>query len=322
MTTARVFIDGEAGTTGLQIRERLLARDDVSLVSLDADRRKDPAARREALAEADVAILCLPDDAARETAALAEGVDVKLIDASTAHRTAEGWVFGFPEFRAGQRDAVIAADRVSNPGCYSTGAIAILAPLVEAGLLPADYPLTINAVSGYTGGGKALIARYEDPAADSYKPDPYWHYGLALTHKHVPEITRWAALAHPPIFQPSVGAYAQGMLVSVPLALWSLAGKPDAEALHAALAERYRGSRFVRVAPLGEAEGLKELDPRALNGSNDLEIFVFRHADTGRAVITARLDNLGKGASGAAVQNLNLMLGLAEDAGLETRRAA
>lgn len=320
--TAQVFIDGEAGTTGLQIRERLLTRDDVRLVSLDGESRKDPGARREALAAADVAILCLPDKAARETATLADGLSVKLIDASTAHRTAAGWVFGFPEFRPGQREAVVDATRVSNPGCYSTGAIAILAPLVDAGLVPADYPVTINAVSGYTGGGKALIARYEDSDGGSYRPDPFWQYGLTLTHKHVPEITRWAGLTHPPIFQPAVAAYAQGMLVSVPLALWSIAGRPTAGDLHEALVDRYGDSRFVRVAPIGESEGLTELDPRALNGSNMLEIFVFRHDETGRSVLTARLDNLGKGASGAAVQNLNLLLGLPEDAGLATKAAA
>lgn len=322
MAAARVFIDGEAGTTGLQIRERLLARDDIELISLDDSQRKDTNARRDALHAADVSILCLPDDAAREAAALAEGATVKLIDASTAHRTADGWVFGFPEFRSVQCEAVIAADRVSNPGCYSTGAIAILAPLVTAGMIPSDYPVTINAVSGYTGGGKALIARYEAEGAEGYKPDAYYHYALGLTHKHVPEITRWGALAHPPIFQPSVGRYAQGMLVSVPLALWALPGAPTPSAVHAVLAERYAEARFVRVAPLGEAEGLKELDPQALNGTNTLELFVFGHAETGRAVITARLDNLGKGASGAAVQNLNLMMGLAEDAGLEAARAA
>ena len=320
--TARVFIDGEAGTTGLQIRDRLLARDDISLVSLDEARRKDPAARREALSAADVAILCLPDDAARETAALADGLPVKLIDASTAHRTAEGWTFGFPEFRAGQRDAIVAADRVSNPGCYSTGAIAILAPLVAAGLVPADHPITINAVSGYTGGGKALIARYEDRDIPGFKPDVFWNYGLTLAHKHVPEITRWSGLAHPPIFQPSVAAYAQGMLVSVPLALWSLPKRPESADLHAALAAQYQGSRFVRVVPIGEAAGMKELDPQSLNGTNMLELFLFADDATGRAVVTARLDNLGKGASGAAVQNLNLMMGLAEDAGLAAKAAA
>ena len=319
---ARIFIDGEAGTTGLQIRERLAARRDIELISLDDARRKDPSARRDALHTADVAILCLPDDAAREAAALAEGAGTRLIDASTAHRTAEGWVFGFPEFRPGQREAVAGAERVSNPGCYSTGAISILAPLVAAGLVPADFPVTINAVSGYTGGGKALIQRYEAEGQDGYKPDPYWSYGLTLAHKHVPEITRWSDLAHAPIFQPAVARYAQGMLVSVPLALWALPGAPTPADVHAALADRYAGARFVRVAPLGEAEGLVELDPQVLNGSNMMELFVFAHAATGRAVVTARLDNLGKGASGAAVQNMNLLLGLPEDAGLETKRAA
>ncbi|MDF1794496.1 MAG: N-acetyl-gamma-glutamyl-phosphate reductase [Thalassobaculaceae bacterium] len=322
MGSARVFIDGEAGTTGLQIRERLLARRDIELISLGDVERKDAAARRDALHAADVAILCLPDDAAREAAALAEGSDTKLIDASTAHRTADGWAYGFPEFRAGQRDAIVAAARVSNPGCYSTGAIAILSPLVTAGLLPADYPVTINAVSGYTGGGKALIARYEAEGESGYKPDAFWQYGLTLAHKHVPEITRWSGLAHAPIFQPAVARYAQGMLVSLPLALWSLKGVPSAAALHEVLQARYSGARFVRVAPLGEAEGMKELDPQALNGTNMLEIFVFADEKTGRAVVTARLDNLGKGASGAAVQNLNLLLGMPEDAGIEAAAAA
>lgn len=322
MGSARVFIDGEAGTTGLQIRERLLARRDIELISLGETERKDAGARRDALHAADVAILCLPDDAAREAAALAEGSDVRLIDASTAHRTADGWVYGFPEFRAGQRDAVIAARRISNPGCYSTGAIAILAPLVAAGLLPRDYPVTINAVSGYTGGGKALIARYEAEADSSYRPDAYWQYGLTLAHKHVPEITRWSELGHPPIFQPAVGRFAQGMLVSVPLALWALDKGPTPAAVREILAAQYGGSRFVRVAPLGETEGMKELDPQALNGTNMMELFVFGDAKTGRAVVTARLDNLGKGASGAAVQNLNLLLGMQEDAGIEAAAAA
>ncbi len=322
MGSARVFIDGEAGTTGLQIRERLVARRDIELISLDDSQRKDAGARRDALHAADVAILCLPDDAAREAAALADGSGTKLIDASTAHRTDDNWIYGFAEFRAGQREAIVGATRISNPGCYPTGAIAILAPLVAAGLLPADYPVTINAVSGYTGGGKALIARYESEDAAGYKPDPFWQYGLTLNHKHVPEITRWSGLAQAPIFQPSVANYAQGMLVSVPLALWSIEGGPTAAAAHEILLAQYADSRFVRVAPLGEAEGLKELDPQGLNGTNLLEIFVFSDEKTGRAVITARLDNLGKGASGAAVQNMNLLLGMQEDAGIEAAAAA
>lgn len=322
MGSARVFIDGEAGTTGLQIRERLLARRDIELISLGDAERKDAGARRDALHTADVAILCLPDEAAREAAALAEGSDTKLIDASTAHRTDDGWVYGFPEFRAGQREAVAGATRISNPGCYPTGAIAILAPLIASGLLSRDHPISINAVSGYTGGGKALIARYEAEGQSGYRPDAFWQYGLSLAHKHVPEITRWSDLSHPPIFQPAVGRFAQGMLVSVPLALWALEKRPTAAAIHETLAAQYSGSRFVRVVPLGESDGMKELDPQALNGTNMLEIFVFADDATGRAVVTARLDNLGKGASGAAVQNLNLLLGMPEDAGIEVAAAA
>ena len=322
MGSARVFIDGEAGTTGLQIRERLVARRDIELISLDDTQRKDADARRDALHAADVAILCLPDAAAKEAAALAEGSTTKLIDASTAHRTDDNWVYGFPEFRAGQYDAIAASSRISNPGCYPTGALSILAPLISAKLLPIDYPVTINAVSGYSGGGKAMIARYEAEGDAGFKPDPYWQYGLTLNHKHVPEITRWSGLEQPPIFQPAVAQYAQGMLVSVPLALWSIEGGPSAASVHEILLAQYEDSRFVRVAPLGEAEGLKELDPQALNGTNMLEIFVFADEHTGRAVITARLDNLGKGASGAAVQNMNLLLGMPEDAGIEAAAAA
>lgn len=324
MSTAKVFIDGEAGTTGLQIRDRLSTRSDVELISLDDTQRKDDGARRDALHAADAAILCLPDDAARQSVALAADSEVKIIDASTAHRTADGWAYGFAEFRAEQRAEIQGASRISNPGCYPTGAVAILAPLVSAGLLPHDYPVTINAVSGYTGGGKKLIERFEDTASDIYKPTTFFSYGLTLKHKHVPEIVQWGGLAHAPIFLPSVGAYAQGMLVSVPIALWSLAKAATAGDLHEVLTERYQNEAFVRVAPFGECEGLAELDPEALNGTNMLELFTFTDEDSGRVVLTARLDNLGKGASGAAVQNMNLALGLEETAGLtsQTDKAA
>lgn len=303
----RVFIDGEAGTTGLQIRDRLLARDDIALVQLEAAARKDAGARAEAFAAADVAILCLPDAAAREAVGLAAPHGTRIIDASTAHRVDAAWAFGFAELSAAQRAAIAAARHVSNPGCYSTGAIALLAPLVAAGLIAPDAALTINAVSGYTGGGKALIAEYEAGTA----PD-FFAYGLEHQHKHIPEIITQAGLARRPIFVPSVGRYAQGMIVQIPLHLG--AGGASAGDLDACLRAHYAGQRFVSVvdpAALGP-----RVDPQRLNGSNRMELAVFGNDSGDRAVLLAVLDNLGKGASGAAVQNLNIMLGTDEAAGL------
>lgn len=301
-----IFIDGEAGTTGLQIRERLIGRDDIYLLQIDPGRRKDADARREAYAGAEVAILCLPDDAAREAVALAEGLDVRIIDASTAHRVAEGWQYGFPELEPGLADTIAAARRVSNPGCYSTGAIAMLKPLIAAGLIAPDEPISINAVSGYTGGGKSMIAEYESGEAP-----PHFVYGLGQAHKHVPEIMRSAGLTRRPVFAPAVGNFAQGMAVQLPLHLGqgrSIAGLRDALAAH------YDGARFVRV--LGDDPARARIYPTALNGTNMLEISVQGDDAKGVATVVAVLDNLGKGASGAAVQNLNLMIGAAEDAGL------
>ena len=312
----KVFIDGDAGTTGLQIVSRLHGRRDLELLRLPEDRRKDPEARREALNTCDLAVLCLPDAAARESVSMIENPDTKVLDASTAHRTAEGWVYGLPEMDAAQTEALRAGKRVANPGCYPTGAILLLRPLVQSGLLPADSPVTINAVSGYSGGGKALIARYEGDAPDG--PDVF-AYGLDLQHKHLPEMQLCSGLNHAPIFQPSVARYRQGMLVSVPLHLWALPGQPTAAQVHSALASTYAGQRFLRVMPQ-EAAGA--LDPQALNGSNDVELHVFADPSGERCLISAVLDNLGKGASGAAVQNLNLMLGLEEVAGLEPAIAA
>ena len=311
---AKVFIDGEAGTTGLQIRERLAGRGDVALLSIDPARRKDAGARADLLNTADAVILCLPDDAAREAAGLITNPAVKVIDASTALRTAPGWEFGFPEI--GKRSAIAAASRVANPGCWATGAIALLKPLVDANLLPAAWPVTVNGVSGYSGGGKSMIAEFEDKAAGNYTEVPYRLYALSLAHKHLPEIQKHAGLAHQPLFAPSVGRYYKGMLVEVPLPLWALPSRPRLATVHAVLSDEYAGERFVEVASLEEARKLKTLDPEGLNGTNKLKLFVFGDENAGEARLVALLDNLGKGASGAAVQNLNLMLGLDEAAGL------
>ena len=311
---ARVFIDGEAGTTGLQIRERLEGRTDVELVSIDPARRKDADARAELLNGVDLVILCLPDEAAREAVALITNPTVKVIDASTAHRVAKGWTFGFAESAPGQRDAIKTAARVSNPGCYSTGAIALLAPLVRDNHIPPEWPVTINAVSGYTGGGKGMIAEFEDKASQTYVETAYRIYAMGLGHKHVPEIMDRTGLLHRPLFAPAVGRYAQGMLVEIPLQLWALPNKPFLADLHQSLEAAYAGEAFVEVASIAEAAELKTLDPEALNGTNRMRLYVFGNHEQARLV--AQLDNLGKGASGAAVQNMNLMLGLPEDAGL------
>ena len=309
--THTIFIDGEAGTTGLEIRERLEARSDLELLLL-GDRRRDVDARREALNGADAVILCLPDDAARDAVAMIENPAVRVIDASTAHRVAPGWTYGFPEMDGDQRAAVAGSTRVSNPGCYPTGFIALMRPLVSAGLVPADHPVSVNAVSGYSGGGKAMIAEFEaEGSATAHRA-----YGLTLNHKHVPEMTRHAGLSRPVLFAPAVGTYRQGMLVEVPLHLSALPETPSIERIHGALVEAYGSARFVEVADLETTEAMTGIEPEGLNGTNRLRLHVFGDRGGEQARLVALLDNLGKGASGAAVQNLNLMLGLDEAAGL------
>jgi N-acetyl-gamma-glutamyl-phosphate reductase len=312
----KVFIDGEAGTTGLEIRERLAGRRDLQVVSIDPARRKDVEARRELLNGADAVILCLPDDAAREAAGLVESNSVKVIDASTAHRVAEGWTYGFPEMSATQRAKVEAAHRISNPGCWPTGFIALARPLVEAGFVPADWPLTAHGVSGYSGGGKAMIAEFEDAGAANHTDVPFRLYGLGLGHKHLPEMQAYAGLKHAPVFSPAVGRYRKGMLVEVPLSLEALPGRPKLREVHAALEAAYADEPFVEVTSLEESGRVGTLDPEGLNGTNRMKLFVFGGEAHGQARLVALLDNLGKGASGAAVQNLNLALGLEETAGL------
>jgi N-acetyl-gamma-glutamyl-phosphate reductase len=316
LRAARVFIDGEAGTTGLQVLERLEKHPEIEILSLEPALRKDESARQEALKTADAAVLCLPDDAAIAAVALVGDADTVIVDASTAHRVSQGWEYGFPEMAPGHAAAIASSKRIANPGCYPTGFIGLVRPLVDAGILPVDVPLSVHAVSGYSGGGKGLISIYED----SSDHEPWGAYGFGLSHKHLAEMKKCTGLQEEPLFCPSVGGFRQGMVVSVPLRFSQLATGTTAASIHEAYTQHYNGKRFVSVAPLNPTDVLERgafLRPDTLNNTNGLEIFCFANEQKGTLWLAARLDNLGKGASGACVQNLNLALGFDEAAGLD-----
>ncbi|TPM36596.1 N-acetyl-gamma-glutamyl-phosphate reductase [Mesorhizobium sp. B2-3-5] len=305
----KIFIDGEHGTTGLQIRALLAERGDLEIISIPAERRKETAARAEFLNAADIAILCLPDDAAKESVSLIANDTTKVIDASTAHRVAEGWEYGFAEMDKEQAKKIASTKRIANPGCWPQGPIATLRPLVTAGLLPADFPITVNGISGYSGGGRPMI---EDYVAKGEDASEFLPYGLTLQHKHVPELRAYAKLSHDPIMQPAVGNFAQGMITVVPLQLGGLDYVPTGAELHAAIADHFAAIKggVVEVAPYTRLERMPEIDPEIYNGTNRMKLYVFANDSRAQALLLAVYDNLGKGASGAAVQNMDLMLGL------------
>ncbi len=311
--TTKIFIDGGHGTTGIEIADRLADRPELSLITVDEKDRRNMAARRDALNAADIVILCLPDDAARESVSMIDNDNTRVIDASTAHRVADGWTYGFPELEPGHRERLANSRFVANPGCWPTGFLGLVRPLVLAGLLPADWPVTVSGASGYSGGGKAMIAEYE--GADG-APTAFRAYGLSLAHKHVPEMTRYSGLAHPPLFAPAVANAYRGMLVEVPLQLRATPGTPSPADIHAALAAAYEGSPIVSVTPLADSEAMAQIEVEHVGATDRLSLSVFGNAQSGQARLVATLDNLGKGAAGAAVQNLNILAGLPETAGL------
>ncbi|HUD92450.1 N-acetyl-gamma-glutamyl-phosphate reductase [Sphingobium sp.] len=311
--STNIFIDGGHGTTGIEIGDRLAGRPELSLITVPEEKRRDANARRDALNAADIVILCLPDDAAREAVSLIDNDRTRVIDASTAHRVADGWTYGFPELEPGHRERLANSRFVANPGCWPTGFLALLRPLVLAGLLPADWPVTVSGASGYSGGGKAMIADYEGEAG---APSAFRPYGLSLAHKHVPEMTRYSGLAHPPIFAPAVANAYRGMIVEVPLQLRAMPGTPSVADIHAALAAAYAGSPIVSVATREDSAAMTGVALEHVGATDRLALFVFGNDQSGQARLVAALDNLGKGAAGAAVQNLNILAGLPETAGL------
>ena len=321
MARPTIFIDGEHGTTGLQIRARLAGRDDIELVSIATDKRKDENERRRLLNAVDLAVLCLPDDAARESVGMIANPKTRVLDGSTAHRVLEGWTYGFPEMTRDQADAIRTAKRVAVPGCYPTGTVGLLRPLIDAGIMAKDHPVSVHGVQGYSGGGRQLVDVMEGRGGDHRLAGPYRAYALEMSHKHQPEMQKYSRLAQKPLFTPSVGAWRQGQLVSVPLHTRTLAKKAGGADFHRAYAERFAGQRFVRVMPFEPGKSVV-LAAEALAGTNLMEVFVFENAAEGHVLLVARMDNLGKGASGAAVQNLDLMLGLEAERTYEVREAA
>jgi N-acetyl-gamma-glutamyl-phosphate reductase len=311
--TTNIFIDGGHGTTGIEIADRLAGRPELSLITVAEKDRRDPAARRDALNAADIVILCLPDDAAREAVSLIDNGTTRVIDASTAHRVSDGWTYGFPELEPGHRDKLANSRFVANPGCWPTGFLALVRPLTLAGLLPADLPVTVSGASGYSGGGKSMIADYE---GEGGAPSAFRPYGLSLAHKHVPEMTRYSGLTHPPLFAPAVADAYRGMIVEVPLQLRTMPGAPAVADIRAALAQAYAGSPIVSVASAEESAGMSGVALEHVGATDRLALFVFGNEETGQVRLVAALDNLGKGAAGAAVQNLNILAGLPETAGL------
>lgn len=303
-----IFIDGESGTTGLGIHSKLSGREDIELLHLPESERKNAKVRAEAINACDIAILCLPDEAARQAVSFIENPRVRVLDASSAHRIAPGWTYGFPELQFDQPEKIAAAKRVSNPGCYPTGAIALLRPLVQSQLVGMDYPVNVHAISGYSGSGKAVIDIYENPDNPEHIDAPFRGYALNLDHKHIPEMRSHSQLQFDPIFTPAVGNFRQGIVLYIPIHQRLLPPQATAAKIHACLEERYAGAQCVNVLPMDAARAFSYLEPEYLNDTNDIDLYVFSNEDTGQILLGAVFDNLGKGASGAAVQNLDLML--------------